>query len=429
MLLVYQLKVGLCLIVFYLLWKLLLSRETLHRFNRVLLLVVMVLSLLLPWVKLSLGQPTTVGQGLISIEDMLAVAYVEEESGEATSWNLASLAYIIYIIGVAGTLVWHLYSKWRLRCLLRKGRAERLDDGITLHVLSDEVSPFSYFRHIVISEKDMVSASREILTHERAHIRLLHSYDLLFVGVVLVFQWWNPAAWLLCRELKQVHEYEADEAVLQRGVDARQYQLLLIRKSVGDQLFSMANNLNYQSLKKRIRMMTTKRSSRWQQLRALAIVPVAALAVVAFARPEVETVAGQIVAETQLPAVEENILPSASGAQAMIAARDTLPVFDMVEQLPEFPGGNEAMLQYLVASMKYPKDAQDARKQGRVVVQFIVNTDGTVEQPRVLKSVFPSLDEEAIRVVNEMPRWKPGMQKGKAVRVKFVLPITFRLSK
>ena len=431
MLLVYQLKVGICLIAFYLVWKLLLSRETLHRFNRVLLLAVTALALVLPWIRLTLDHPSPVGEGFISIEDLLVVPLVDAESQEAASWNFVRIAYIIYIVGVAVMLLWNLYNVVSLRRLLRRGRAERLPNGDRLHVMTGDIAPFSYFRHIVVNEQDMRDAPQEILTHEQAHIRLGHSYDVLFMDVVLLFQWWNPAAWLLRRELKQVHEYEADEAVLHRGVDARQYQLLLIRKSVGDQLFSMANNLNYQSLKKRIRMMTTKKSSRWQQLRALTVVPVAALALVAFARPEVVAVSGQIEEQALLPALSvEQAAPSELPVitqSAPLMPADTSMVFDVVEQMPKFPGGDAALMQFLSSNIKYPKDAMEAKVQGRVVASFVVEKDGSVTNVKIVKSVIPSLDEEAMRVINAMPKWVPGMQKGKAVRVKYTIPISFRM--
>ncbi|MCR5158068.1 MAG: TonB family protein [Prevotella sp.] len=430
MLLVYQLKVGICLIAFYLVWKLLLSRETLHHFNRVLLLTVTALALVLPWVKLTLDHPSPVGEGLISIEDLLAVPLADAASQAEASWNILRVTYIIYIVGVVGMLLWNLHNVLSLRRLLRRGRVEQLPDGDRLHVMTGDMMPFSYFRHIVISEKDMREASREILAHEQAHIHLGHSYDVLFVDVVLLFQWWNPAAWLLRRELKQIHEFEADEAVLQRGVDAQQYQLLLIRKSVGDQLFSMANNLNYQSLKKRIRMMTTKRSSRWQQLRALTVVPVAALAVVAFARPEVETVVGQIEEQAVLPAPAVTQVVPESGAVSIVKPEmpaDTSAVFEVVEQMPKFPGGDAALMQFLSSTIKYPKDAMEQKKQGRVLVTFVVEKDGSVSDTKVVRSVFPSLDEEALRVIKAMPKWEPGMQKGKTVRVKYTIPISFRL--
>ena len=264
MLLVYQIKVGLCLIAFYLLWKLLLSRETFHRFNRVALLTVMALALVLPWMRFSLDAPSPVTERMVMIEDLIVTPSGVEQSPQAfQAWNVMNVATIVYFVGMAMVLAWLLHGQWNLRRQLKQGRTESLPDGITLHVLPDDIAPFSYFKHIVISEQDYRDNPREILVHEQAHINLRHSWDVIFTSVLTLFQWWNPAAWLLCHELKQVHEYEADKAVLNTNVDAKQYQLLLIRKSVGDQLFSMANNFNYQSLKKRIRMMTIKDCGHW----------------------------------------------------------------------------------------------------------------------------------------------------------------------
>ena len=166
-------------------------------------------------------------------------------------------------------------------------------------------------------------------------------------------------------------------------------------------------------------MMTTKRSSRWQQLRVLAVVPVAALALVAYAHPEVNDLTEQM--------DQTAIQPEMMAEQIYAVPADTSIVFDVVEQKPDFPGGMEALMQYLKENIKYPKDAEQQQKQGRVVVTFVVEKDGTVTEPKVVKSVFSSLDEEALRVIKNMPRWTPGKQKGKPVRVKYTIPISFRL--
>ena len=408
MLLIYQIKVGICLIAFYLLWKLLLSRETFHRFNRVALLVVMTLALVLPWIRFSIDSPSPLTQQMVMIEDLIVTPTGAIQPTQATQpWSILNIATITYFVGIVLALAWLLHSQWSLHRLLKKGKTESLPEGVTLHVLPGEVAPFSYFKHIVINEQDYRDNPREILIHEKAHIRLRHSYDVMFMGLVTLFQWWNPAAWLLCRELRQVHEYEADEAVLNEHVDVKQYQLLLIRKSVGDQLFSMANNFNYQSLKKRIRMMTINKSSRWNRLRALAAVPVIALALLAFANPS----NGTVVANEQAPA------PSPQGTK----------VYETVEQMPEFPGGMEALINFLQENVKYPENAVKNNIEGRVFVQFIVDKTGQVCDAKVVRSVNEELDAEAIRVVNSMPNFIPGRQDGKAVSVFFTLPINFKL--
>lgn len=179
--------------------------------------------------------------------------------------------------------------------------------------------------------------------------------------------------------------------------------------------------------------MTTKKSSRWQQLRALAVVPVAALALVAFAQPEVKNVEEQVEQAVSTPQPQMATPDGSWKAQTLpldpqtLQKTDTTKVFDVVEQMPEFPGGTQELMQFLYSNIKYPKDAMEADMQGRVLVTFVVNADGQVVEPQVVKGVCPSLDAEALRVVGLMPKWKPGMQKGHAVRVKYTIPISFRL--
>ena len=447
----YQIKVGICLIAFYLLWKLLLSRETFHRFNRMALLVVMALALVLPWIKVTTSNPTPVAEPMVVLEELLvtpAGAVLPQQA--AQPWNVLNIANVLYFIGMAVALGWLLHSQWNLHRLMKKGRTESLPDGTTLHVVPGDVSPFSYFKHIVINEQDYRDNPREILIHEQAHINLRHSLDVVFTSVLTLFQWWNPAAWLLCRELKQVHEYEADEAVLNSNVDVKQYQMLLIRKSVGDQLFSMANSFNYQSLKKRIRMMTINRSSRWNRLRALAAVPVIALALLAFANPKTD-VEPELVVVAYTPSSEtlsnasqasqpevapveaEKTVEDQAVADQVIVEKTTEPsaqdnkVYQSVEVMPEYPGGVVEMMKFLQMNINYPPLAAANKIGGRVVVQFIVDKTGQVGDVKVVRSVNEEIDAEAVRVVKSMPNFTPGQQDGKPVSVWYTLPISFKL--
>ena len=414
MMTIYELKVALCLAAFYLVWKVLLSRETLHRLNRVALLVVTILAFVLPLVKFTISQPTPMGEGMVVLGDLIALPEVAVQP--VPDWKVHLMHYSFYINMVVGILILGgmIVADYRARRPMNEWESFRDEDGDEIHIVPGDIPPYSFFRHIVISEQDYHENGPVILTHEKAHIRLKHSFDMMLMDLLILIQWWNPAAWLLRRELKLIHEYEADEAVLKRGVDARQYQLLLIRKSVGDQLFSMANNLNYQSLKKRIRMMTTKKSSRWQQLRALAIVPVAGLALVAFAQPEVESIAEQV---------------ERSATLSEVAPADTLKpkAYDQVDKMPEFPGGISEMMRFVGENVRYPKDAMEAKKEGRALVEFVIETDGSITDVSVVKEVYPSIDDEAVRVVKSMPKWTPGEQDGEKVRVKFTMPIAFKL--
>ena len=449
MLLIYQIKVGLCLIAFYLLWKLLLSRETFHRFNRVALLTVMALVMVLPWMRLSLDAAAPVAKQMVVLEDLIVTPNTPQVAAQQSSWSVMGIATVLYFIGMALVAAWLLHSQWNLRRLMKNGRREALPNGATLHVVPGDISPFSYFGHIVINEQDYRDNPREILIHEQAHIDLRHSWDVMFLGLITLFQWWNPAAWLLGRELRQVHEYEADMAVLNQGVDVKQYQLLLIRKSVGDKLFSMANNFNYQSLKKRIRMMTMNKSSRWNTLRALAVVPVIALALLAFANPK-SVAAGvtsvqqdnAVQSEVQAPEpvqveaanqpVEVKAVPEAVEMNTEeLAPVDTEPqskkVYNSVEQMPEFPGGMAEMMKFLQQNIQYPANAAKNNVEGRVILQFVVEKDGQIGEVKVVRSVDPELDAEALRVVKSMPNFIPGRQDGKPVAVWYTIPISFKL--
>ena len=432
MLIIYQIKVGLCLIAFYLLWKLLLSRETFHRFNRVALLVVMALALVIPWVKLSLETAAPVTQQMVILEELLVSPNGAVAQQAAPSWSVTGIATVLYLIGMVVAVVWFVHGQWSLHRLLKQGRRESLPGGATLHIIPGDQTPFSYFKHIVINEQDYHDNPREILTHEQAHIDLRHSWDVLFLGLVTLFQWWNPAAWLLSRELRQVHEYEADEAVLNQGVDVKQYQLLLIRKSVGNQLFSMANNFNYQSLKKRIRMMSMNKSSRWNRLRALAVVPVIALALLAFANTK--SVAAVVTANGQQDRAVQSTMQSPVAVERNAEAQVTNEsnpqsetIYKSVEQMPMFPGGEVELIKYLSQNIQYPPEAAKNNVQGRVILQFVVDKTGQVGEVKILRSVSEEIDAEAVRVVKSLPKFEPGRQDGEAVSVWYTLPVSFNI--
>ena len=450
---IYSLKVALCLTAFYLVYKLLLSRETFFGFNRAVLLGMAGVSLLLPLLHFTVGSaPEPVG-GFVVVEDIVMQAVAADAPG--FSVTAAQVCFAIYIIGVAFFACREVWSLLCLRRMLRGGRVAGRDGGVKTVVVKGDVSPFSWMGNIVISEKDYRDNPEYILLHERAHIAGRHSWDILLCDVLIVFQWFNPAAWLLKAELQSVHEYEADRRVLSSGVNAADYQLLLIRKAVGDKLFSMANNLTQSSLKKRITMMLKRKSNPWSRARMLVAVPVAAVAVVAFATPKAESLSNVIESESEalvskvMPAVKAQADGSSQGATEMAAA-DAAPVkaeaeaqpkadapeaivpdgddkvYDVVEQQPEFPGGTSGLAKWLGDNIKYPAEAAKQGIEGRVIVQFVVGIDGTVSNVKLMRPVNPLLDQEALRVVTAMPKWTPGKQDGKPVAVKYTIPVTFR---
>lgn len=450
---IYSLKVALCLVAFYLVYKLLLSRETFFGFNRAVLLGMAAVSLLLPLVHFTVEDAPAAAGGFVVVEDIVMQAVAED--APAFTVTVAQVCFLIYVAGVAFFLCREVWSLFSLRRMIRGGRHVSTDGGVNVVVVSGDVSPFSWMGNIVISEKDYADSPEYILVHERAHVAARHSVDILLCDLLIVFQWFNPAAWLLKAELQCVHEYEADSRVLASGVNASDYQLLLIRKAVGDKLFSMANNLNQSSLKKRITMMLKKKSNPWSRARMLVAIPVAAVAVVAFATPKAESLSNVIESESDalvsrvVPAVKAQAaepLPvvtaaPATAAEPVQAVADAQPkadapeavvpdgddkVYDIVEQQPEFPGGPSAMAKWLGDNINYPVEAAKKGIEGRVIVQFVVGSDGTVGGAKIIRGVDPLLDQEALRVINAMPKWTPGKQDGKVVAVKYTIPVTFR---
>lgn len=328
--LTYSLKTALCITVFYLFFKLLLSRETFHAFNRRLVLAATAVSFVLPLcvitVRRTLPAPQVRAEAAVPIphaavapatavpepaggteplaavptdslsaaaadtapvtkEPAAAVTPAAATNGETRGFDIPwrQVAGVTYLLGVTAVAGLTLRSVMQLRRLTRRGRREKLDDGTTLVCVDGDVTPISWWRNIVISERDLTENGEAILAHERAHIRLRHSLDLLLIDLAGAVQWFNPAMWLLRRDLRAIHEYEADADVIASGADARSYQLLLIRKAVGGRWYSIANSFNHSKLKNRITMMSRKKSSQRTRARALFLLPLAGLALGAFA--------------------------------------------------------------------------------------------------------------------------------------------------
>ena len=551
--LVYILKSASCLALFYSFYRLLLGEETFHRFNRVALLALLVVSFVLPLVVLGgetieLQQPSGTTANII-VHGAVATTGVASDQPYIFGWGHVLL--FLYIIGFLACVCYHAVSYIRLGMLFRKAHREPLPDymqgecsaNVKLHVHDEEISPFSWMRRIVVSRRSLEENGGEVLRHELAHITHRHSWDLLLVDVCTLFQWFNPAVWLLKRELRTLHEYEADEAVIKGGIDTKEYQRLLIKEAVGTRLYSMANNLNHSSLKKRITMMLKRKSNPWARLKYLYVLPLAAASVAVFARPEVSNkldeissakvseltsivkadevksaenplrqrvkISGKVVDAKTGKALagvtifakgtdgriasatmsqkggkfefetyeglalqfsfvgmqDQSVIVPQGGAKSLTVqmaeavmsltemevvayaseTKEELPpvlladtksgqdnddaVFVVVESQPEYPSGMGELMKFLSKNIKYPVAAQQARVQGKVVVEFLVGTDGSISDIKVKRSVNPELDAEAVRVIGLMPKWRPGEQRGKAVSVRYEMPIVFRLQK
>jgi len=299
-LLLYILKSTICLILFYLGFKALLSNDTFFRFNRWVLLVGIATCMLLPAIKIQTSEPLLIQQPIIHLEKMIAgeetvVTYLSDNNPEvdmipvvtpAKMIDWGQIIALLYWAGFIFCLMTTLLSFRKMFVLIRSGR--KLQQGrYTLILVPSCVSPFSWGRYIILSEEDYEKYPDEILTHEMMHLKSHHSIDLLFMECILWLHWFNPAIWLLKRELKDIHEYQADKGVLTQGVDATKYQLLLVKKAVGSSLYTLANSFNHSKIKKRITMMLKGKSNNWARLKLLLLVPVGLIVLNAFARPEV----------------------------------------------------------------------------------------------------------------------------------------------
>ena len=441
---IYILKSSVCLVLFYLFFRLLLSKETFHRFNRMALLGVLFFSLLIPCIEVTTRHQVEVQQAVLSIEQLLLMAELEATPAnvgavqETPTISWVQIVLLVYLAGILFLVCRNIYSLICLFRLVHSGKHEKLEKGVTLVVHNQEIAPFSWMKYIVISRKDLEENGREILIHEMAHIHHRHLVDLLVADICIFFQWFNPGAWLLKQELQNIHEYEADETVINEGVNAKEYQLLLIKKAVGTRLYSMANSFNHSKLKKRITMMLKEKSNPWARLKYLYVLPLAAIAVTAFARPEISEKMEEISAvkvNDLAEIVQEKVLQDTvkvskdEKKDALVVTgvkskeEEEIVIFEVVEQMPEYPGGMSALQKYL--SEKIAGSPMKGKAGGRVMVGFTVAETGKIKDVRVLQSDEASLNQEAERIVSEMPDWIPGKQRGRPVPVKYTVPIRF----
>ena len=437
----YDLKVAVLIAAFYFCYRLLMERDTLHRLNRVVLLVTLVLSLVLPLCVVTFHE--TQWMEPLPVDDQAEPDVAELGPAvpvvPARQWWQLALT-IVVVGGMVLRLAYLLRSYAMLRRMLRSGEEHRLDDGVRLVVVDQPVAPFSWMNTIVVNRQDYAERNALLLIHERSHIRLHHSRDVVFVELLTVLQWFNPVVWLLSRDLRTVHEYEADEAVLSQGADTAQYITLLMHKAMGVQACVLANGINTSETKKRVKMMIKMKSPRWSWLKCLYIVPIAALSLAVTART----------------VTDYKVLPSQELAQVQAVDGED-PVFEVCEVLPQFPGGDVEMMKFFMKNVKYPVVAETNGVQGCVLVSFIVEKDGSLSHVEA-KSVtdatgnavtvvamrsdmtdkqkqeavdrnkgIQALKDESERVVKLMPKWKPGKQRGETVRVRCTIPATFRL--
>ena len=545
--LIYNLKVAALIVVFYFCYRLLMERETLHRLNRIVLLSSILLSLVLPLCVITLHETVEVEQVRVVDHSELVItdlvtASVEDAAHISPEKNWMDtmksilqpsvVIFVVFMIGLVSRLLYIANSYRHLRRMIMDSEQHLLEDGVTLAVVDLPVAPFSWMHTIVLSRTDYKECNPSILAHERGHIQLHHSWDIVFVEVLTALQWFNPVVWLLRRDLRTIHEYEADASVLSSGSDVSQYIQLLMRKATGTQASILANGINTSQTKKRILMMLQTKSPRHNSLKLLALLPIVGITLALNAETVTDMVYKNGGPQRQTPMKKEKsqeiikvdnnqdipvdefqnvLVPKIADNDKIVeifGKQDTVPnpaliafdsepegekpmlivdnkiatieqvraiprdsvvrmarmskkaavksygsdakngviiittqrhqeeidnelvlpdVFVNVEEMPQFPGGQMGLIQYLANNVRYPEDAKKTGAQGRVIVSFIVEKDGSISNARVAKPTYSSFDDEALRVVSNMPKWTSGKQNGEAVRVKYSLPVSFSL--
>lgn len=488
MLLVYTLKSALVLTLLYLPYTLMLRRERFFRLNRLTLLTILLLALVQPLCKVaspeSLTQVPVVAdtqQLVYQMETAITEApiYVLGNPEEATAWGWQEWLALVYAAGMAAMLCLRICQLVQIRWAMRRGCLwrQREDDGVTVCCHVGNGAPFSWMRSIYISEADYEQNGRAILLHERAHIHLRHSLDILLLTLVEAVQWWNPVIYMLGRSLRNVHEYEADDHVLRQGVSLTDYQTLLVRKALADTAYAFANNFNRSHILKRIEMMKRPPSSSWLRAKALYVVPLILFTLVVSATPVIEPLlivdgeevdrdrvnqlqGDSIAYVTVLKGVSATALYGEKGRGGAVqietkkrAEETPQGVFDIAEEMPRFPGGDAAFKQYMAHHVRYPKAAAENGVGGTVKVQFIVEPDGRITNVHAIDSPegeadaevnaygaadkHPSQDDDdegrralreaAEELYREMPPFEPGRQNGIPVRVQMTRAVKYSL--
>ena len=409
--------------LFYGLYCLTLRRDRWLKLSQWYLLTTLWFSVIFPWFTLpsslaTAAQTVLPTEGYMATLDEITIsAYASMRTIDLADIHLIGVAlclgYLLFQIGAQTVTILRL---WRKHTVYRAADGYNIPRNASLVLLDDDTAPYSFFNQIVVGTRGLSDAElRCILAHESLHVSRYHTADIICARLLCCGAWFNPFAWLMLRELRAVQEFQADAASI--GSCGREgYLHLLYRQATGTGYGHITNNFLSINIKKRIVMMN-KTKSRFGAWKALAALPVAALLLMAGCQPA----NGEAVEQEEIPFEATNVDESAP------LDANTDEVFKVVEVDPEFPGGEEALYKYLAENIKYPEKAKNNKVEGRVYITFVIEKDGTVSDAKVLRSVNEELDAEALRVINAMPKWKPGTQRGVPVRVQYNIPISFKL--
>ncbi|MCX6246794.1 MAG: M56 family metallopeptidase [Bacteroidetes bacterium] len=441
-LLLYLVESTFSMVVLFAVYWLFLRKDTFFQVNRFYLLAMILFSMLVPLFPLSWVPSGTTSAVVILLDPVLITPdKVQHTISAHIQW--VEIGAVVYITGLIIFLLRFGLQLLQLYRITRRFGIKKTE-GHRVVFVDRGYSPFSFFNLVFINEESVPAGSLStILEHERIHIRQHHTLDMILLEFAAILQWFNPIVWLTGREMKTIHEYLADEGVLQTGISRSRYQQMILDETMGIQVNSLTNNFNVSLLKNRILMMTKPKSGSWARSKLLIALP--ALAALLFLLP------ASSISKSTSKGSSDNLLatsvfstsPAASLISAALVPQDkpkqepqakkapSQPnkngVYTLVEQQPKFAGGDEAMIKFLSENITYPEAAKKAGVQGKVFLTFVVQANGAVTDVKVLRGIGSGCDEEAVRVVKMMPNWIPGQEKGKNVAVQFNIPINFRL--
>jgi len=431
-LIIYMVKSAVYLAGFYLVYRLLLSRDTMYGRNRTFILLSVISALILPLITVQTSKPINIPVFGKVLSEIFVTAGSNNSSAGSDASTILGFRWlsIIYIIGLAffGLKLVIDFSELAVLIKRRDNNGSRI---IRFHGFN--TSGFSAFGYVFISTRLPQEEADEIIRHEQNHLNHYHSFDIVFIELIKAIQWFNPFIHLFSRSLRAVHEYQADEECISLGTSVNNYQRILLNQIFKSRIFTVSNSFSNPSLiKKRMIMMTKRRSKSLANLKLIVILPVVAMLMLVFStcseQEQFPVQKGGNLAEMPPPPPPP---PVDADANVILdeTSRDDVDSepFVVVEQMPMFPGGEKSMLDYLSGNIKYPESAAARGIQGKVIIRFSVNADGRVSRESVLKGVDPLLDEEALRVVRTLPRFEPGRQGGKPVSVWYMVPINFAL--
>lgn len=393
----YLIKSGVLLTVFYAFFILFMRRTTFFRFNRIMLLLGTAICMLIPVVDINVP---AIANNIphIVIPEVYVGNGIVDSSSFILDWKTACI--LLYLSGAITIFVLMLKSLLKTYAVIRQGTL-KIERGYTVRIIDEDIPSFSFLHTIIISKHDYEDHPI-ILEHEAAHISRHHTYDLLLFSVVTLIHWFNPLVWMARSELMMLHEYEADDSVIQQGIDATQYQLLLVKKAVGTQRFQLANGFNHTKLKNRITMMQKNKSHKLAKLAYIACLPVL-LGTLCFCSGNNSGKEKHIDGETA----------------AICCDIDTAPTFN--------GGGSDAFAEWVNSNLVYPQTCKDNRIEGKVLAKFVIDESGNLIDAKITESVCKEIDEEVLRVLNSSPKWTPATAKGKNVRVELLFPVEFLL--